>query len=140
MNEEEEMMEEIQDLKTTVFSANNFADLDLNSFLKKELEKHNFTQMTKIQKKAIPIILKHPNVVFKSETGSGKTLAYVVPILEILDKINQSNKIIRNQGTYVLVFAPTHELCLQIEETFNKLRSCLVGVVNGTLIVIKVLN
>jgi len=133
-------MEEIQDLTTTVFSANNFTDLELNSFLKKELEKHNYTQMTKIQKKAIPIILKHQNVVFKSETGSGKTLAYVVPILEILDKLNQENKKERSQVTYVLVFAPTHELCLQIEETFNKLRSCLVGVVNGTLIVMRILK
>ena len=79
-------------------------------------------------------------MVFKSETGSGKTLAYVVPILEILEKLNQENKIERSQGTYVLVFAPTHELCLQIEETFNKLRSCLVGVVNGTLIVMRILK
>jgi superfamily II DNA/RNA helicase len=133
-------MEEMQDLTTTVFSTNNFIDMDINSFLKKELEKHNYTQMTKIQKKAIPVILKHQNVVFKSETGSGKTLAYVVPILEMLDKLNKENKIERSQGTFVLVFAPTHELCLQIEETFNKLRSCLVGVVNGTLLVIVIMK
>lgn len=130
----------MQDLTTTVFSTNNFIDMDINSFLKKELEKHNYTQMTKIQKKAIPVILKHQNVVFKSETGSGKTLAYVVPILEMLDKLNKENKIERSQGTFVLVFAPTHELCLQIEETFNKLRSCLVGVVNGTLLVIVIMK
>lgn len=129
------MLYEDRELTTTVFSINNFTDLEINSFLKKELEKHHFTQMTKIQKKAIPVILKYQNVVFKSETGSGKTLAYVIPTLEILDKINKENKIERNQGTFVLVFAPTHELCLQIEETFNKLKSCNVGIVNGTLLV-----
>ena len=91
--------------------------------------------MTKIQKKAIPVILKHQNVVFKSETGSGKTLAYVIPVLEILDKINKEKKIERIQGTFILTFAPTHELCLQIEDTFNKLKSCNVGIVNGTLLV-----
>ena len=91
------MLFEDRELTTTVFSINNFIDLEKNSFLKKELEKHHFTQMTKIQKKAIPVILKYQNVVFKSESGSGKTLAYVIPTLEILDKINKENKIERNQ-------------------------------------------
>lgn len=136
LNEETAVLEDIGDLSTTVFSAKEFDQLEIDQFLKKELTKQNYTQMTKIQQKAIPIILKHQNVVFKSETGSGKTLAYVVPILEILNNIAKTNKIERSQGTFVVVFAPTHELCIQIEDTFNKLRSSNVGVVNGTLIVL----
>ena len=136
MNLEENIIDENKDkLKNTVFSITNFSDLDINPFLKKELEKHNFTQMTKIQKKAIPVLIQHKNVVFKSETGSGKTLAYVIPVIELLNKINAESKIERNHGTYILIFSPTHELCLQIEETFNKLRSCNVNIVQGALIV-----
>jgi len=31
-------------------------------------------------------LIKHKNVVLKSETGSGKTLAYLVPLIEQLSR------------------------------------------------------
>ena len=101
---------------------------------KKNIAKNNYDTMTKIQKKAIPILLEHRNVVVKSETGSGKTLAYVIPLYEQLININQHQKIDRKQGVYAIIVAPTHELCLQIEETFNKLKSSCIHVVYGCLI------
>jgi ATP-dependent RNA helicase DDX31/DBP7 len=119
--------------KDTIFSVKNFDDLDINKYLKKSLEKNNFTQMTKVQKKGIPILLKHKNVVVKSETGSGKTLAYVVPVFEYLSKLNEEHKIDRRDGVFVIIFAPTHELCLQIEQTFDKLKSSCINAVYGTL-------
>jgi ATP-dependent RNA helicase DDX31/DBP7 len=119
--------------QTSVFSIKNFDDLKINEYLKKSLKKNNYLQMTKVQKKSIPILLEHKNVIVKSETGSGKTLAYVIPLYELLFKLNSETKIDRKQGTYCVIFAPTHELCLQIEETFNKLKSSCINVVYGSL-------
>ena len=89
--------------------------------------------MTKIQKKAIPILLEHKNVIVKSETGSGKTLAYIIPLYQNLFEINELEKINRKNGIYSIIFSPTHELCLQIEKTFDKLKSCCINVIYGSL-------
>jgi superfamily II DNA/RNA helicase len=51
-----------------------FSDLEIDEKLKASLAKNNYTQMTKIQKLSIPVILQNNNVLVKSETGSGKTL------------------------------------------------------------------
>ena len=117
----------------SVFSIKTFEDLQIDQYLKKALIKNNYSTMTKIQKKSIPILLQHKNVIIKSETGSGKTLAYVIPLYEHLIKINKEESINRKSGIYTIIFAPTHELCLQIEETFNKLKSCCINIVFGTL-------
>jgi len=121
------------DYNASVFSLKDFQDLDISPYLKRVLKKENFTIMTKIQKKSIPILLKHRDVVVKSETGSGKTLAYVIPIYDFLINLNLKNKIQRKDGVYVVIFAPTHELCLQIEATFDKLKSACINAVFGSL-------
>ena len=117
----------------TIFSIKTFDDLKINQYLKRALNKNNYNTMTKIQKKAIPILLEHKNVIVKSETGSGKTLAYVIPLYQNLIEINELNKISRKDGIYSIIFSPTHELCLQIEKTFEKLKSCCINVVFGTM-------
>jgi len=133
VKEQKKLQDEVQIKKDSVFSVKNFEDLDINTYLKKTLAKNNYTQMTKIQKQTIPILLEHKNVIVKSETGSGKTLAYVIPLFEHLIKINEISKIDRKEGVYSVIFAPTHELCMQIEETFNKLKSACIHAVYGTL-------
>ena len=117
----------------TIFSIKTFDDLKINPYLKRALNKNNYNTMTKIQKKAIPILLEHKNVIVKSETGSGKTLAYIIPLYQNLIEINEINKISRKDGIYSIIFSPTHELCLQIEKTFEKLKSCCINVVFGTM-------
>ena len=117
----------------TIFSIKTFDDLKINPYLKRALNKNNYNTMTKIQKKAIPILLEHKNVIVKSETGSGKTLAYIIPLYQNLIEINEINKINRKDGIYSIIFSPTHELCLQIEKTFEKLKSCCINVVFGTM-------
>ena len=118
----------------TIFSIKTFDDLKISPYLKRALKKNNYNTMTKIQKKAIPILLEHKNVIVKSETGSGKTLAYIIPLYQSLIEINEINKIGRKDGIYSIIFSPTHELCLQIEKTFDKLKSCCINVVFGTMI------
>jgi len=118
-----------------VFSLKTFEDLPINDYLKKTLAKKNFETMTKIQKKSIPILLQHKNVIVKSETGSGKTLAYLIPVFEMLSKLNKEKKIERKDGPYVIILAPTHELCLQIDNTYTILNSACINAISGTLIV-----
>ena len=122
-----------QNSTQTIFSIKTFDDLKINQYLKRVLNKNNYNTMTKIQKKAIPILLEHKNVIVKSETGSGKTLAYIIPIYQSLIEINEVNKISRKDGIYSIIFSPTHELCLQIEKTFDKLKSCCINVIFGTM-------
>lgn len=121
------------DYSSSVFSLKDFQDLDISIYLKRVLQKENLSIMTKIQKKSIPILLKHRDVVVKSETGSGKTLAYVIPVYDFLINLNIKNKINRKDGVYVIIFAPTHELCLQIESTIDKLKSACINAVFGSL-------
>ena len=122
-----------QNSSQTIFSIKTFDDLKINQYLKRALNKNNYNTMTKIQKKAIPILLEHKNVIVKSETGSGKTLAYIIPLYQNLIEINELNKINRKDGIYSIIFSPTHELCLQIEKTFDKLKSCCINVVFGAM-------
>ena len=117
----------------TIFSIKSFEELKISPYLKKALNKNNYNIMTKIQKKAIPILLEHKNVIVKSETGSGKTLAYIIPLYQNLIEINEFDKINRKNGVYSIIFSPTHELCLQIEKTFDKLKSCCINVIYGAL-------
>ena len=95
---------------------------------------NNFNSMTKIQKEAIPVILKEKNVVVKSETGSGKTLAYLVPVIEYLSKYSMEvEKVSRDKGTYCIIFSPTRELCIQIDHELQKLLKLFYYLVATTI-------
>jgi len=54
-------------------------------------------------------------------------------VYDLLINVNIKNKIQRKDGIYAVIFAPTHELCLQIEATFDKLKSCCINAVFGSL-------
>lgn len=98
------------------------------------LRENNFEELTNIQKSSIPIILANQNVVLKSETGSGKTLAYLVPLFEFLSQWSlKTEKISREKGTYCIIFSPTRELCMQIEEEIKKLLKLFYYVVCGSI-------
>lgn len=46
-----------------------------------------FTNMTEIQAKAIPPLLEGRDLVGAAKTGSGKTLAFLIPAVELIDKL-----------------------------------------------------
>jgi superfamily II DNA/RNA helicase len=89
-----------------------------------------FTTPTPIQTLAIPEVLKGRDVMGLAQTGTGKTAAFALPILQRLLDANA-----RGQGPVrTLVLAPTRELALQIQETFDVLgrqtgirSSCVFG-------------
>ena len=86
-----------------------FEELNINKKLLEKIREQRFTEMTLIQEKCLPEILKEKDVVGQAETGSGKTLAYCLPIL---------NKISHGKGIQALVLTPTRELCVQVTDVF----------------------
>jgi len=88
----------------------NFEKLNINTKLKNKVIEFGFKDLTTIQEKGIPEILKGKDVVGQAETGSGKTLAFCLPILDTIDP---------DKGLQVLVLTPTRELCIQVTDVFQ---------------------
>ena len=61
--------------------------------------------------------LKEGDLLCLSETGSGKTLSFVLPILNFIRKTYRDQKI---PYGVALIIAPTRELCIQINEYFER--------------------
>ena len=88
----------------------NFNKLNVDIKLKNKLNEFGFYNLTLIQEKCIPEILKGKDVMGQAETGSGKTLAFCLPILDMIKS---------NNGLKVLILTPTRELCIQVTEVFK---------------------
>ena len=87
-----------------------FEELEIdNQIIEKTIEE-GFEELTPIQEKCIPEIIKGKDVVGQAETGSGKTIAFCLPILE---KINHG------EGLQTVVLTPTRELCIQVTDVFK---------------------
>lgn len=100
------------------FSSAKFTDYKLNpQILQSISEILNFSQLTKIQKKTLPHLLKGRDVIGAAKTGSGKTLAFLIPAIELLQKI----KFQQRNGTGILIITPTRELAQQIYDVTKKL-------------------
>ncbi len=84
-----------------------FNDTKLNEKIKKAILDLRFTELTPVQKEAIPYLLNHDeDLIALAQTGTGKTAAFGLPIIH---KINANNK-----TTQAIILCPTRELCLQI--------------------------
>lgn len=57
-----------------------FDELPLSQKTKDALRKYNFTEMSEIQRAALPHALCGRDVLGAAKTGSGKTLAFVIPV------------------------------------------------------------
>lgn len=79
----------------------------------KALDALGFHDLTSVQQNTIPVLLDNKDCIVQSKTGSGKTAAYALPILEKI--------IIDQKEPQALILAPTRELVLQIQETFDHL-------------------
>ena len=84
---------------------NKFSKLNLSEKMVAALEKINFKEMTTVQEKIIPLLLKNKNIVCQAKTGSGKTHSFLVPLFE---KLKKKGKI------QTIIIAPTLELAQQI--------------------------
>lgn len=94
----------------SILSDATFESLPISDKTKEALKSMGFERMTHIQARAIPDCLAGSDVVGAAKTGSGKTLAFLIPIIELLTKVQFTRK----QGTGAIVISPTRELSLQI--------------------------
>ena len=60
--------------------ARKFAELPLSEHTKEGLKEAKFTQLTAIQRYALPQALCGRDVFGAAKTGSGKTLAFLIPV------------------------------------------------------------
>ena len=91
----------------------SFKDIALSEEILRAIEDIGYTEMTQIQKEAIPFILEGRDVTGRSNTGTGKTAAFGIPAVESLEDD-------ANNRAKVLVLSPTRELALQISEEIKK--------------------
>lgn len=91
-----------------LYSIKDFNDLNLSTELQKGIASLSFHKPSKIQERALPILMKDPptNMIGQSQSGTGKTAAFV---LNILSRIDIS--LVQPQA---LVLAPSRELARQI--------------------------
>jgi ATP-dependent RNA helicase DeaD len=67
-----------------------------------------------VQRKALPYMLAHRDLIVQSQTGSGKTGAFLLPLFELLDPDKNEQQ--------VLILTPTRELARQIHEEFEQMK------------------
>lgn len=96
-------------------TATSFQSLGLSEPLLKTIAEQNYTQPYPIQVAAIPAILKGNDVLGVAKTGSGKTAGFVLPILELFQKMPPA----KNRHITALVLVPTRELAVQIGVVFQ---------------------
>ena len=87
----------------------NFTTFKFGNELQEGLDGMGFEKATPIQEQAIPIIQNGKDLIACAQTGTGKTAAFVLPILDKLTKVKQTNKV------KVIIVAPTRELAKQID-------------------------
>ncbi len=90
-----------------------FGDLGVTPELEKALAVEKITEPTPIQVQSVESLAGGKDAFISSETGTGKTLAYLLPLL---GNINPETA-----GLQAIVIAPTHELCVQVQNQIQKL-------------------
>jgi ATP-dependent RNA helicase RhlE len=92
----------------------NFTELGLKASLVRACESLGYIEPTPIQMQAIPLVLSGSDLIGCAETGTGKTAAFLLPIIQRITERQLP-------GTRVLILAPTRELALQIEASYQEL-------------------
>ncbi|TRM64284.1 P-loop containing nucleoside triphosphate hydrolase protein [Schizophyllum amplum] len=117
--EQSELLEPAHDVQVTLadpradpnsplYSVKTFQELGLHSQLQEGLVAMGFTRPSKIQEKALPMLLRDPpmNFIGQSQSGTGKTAAFVLTMLSRID--------VEKQTTQAICIAPSRELARQI--------------------------
>ncbi|XP_062312368.1 ATP-dependent RNA helicase DDX18 [Osmerus eperlanus] len=110
-DEEEEDGPELPTGLTGAFEDTSFASLEalVSDSTLKAVKEMGFEHMTEIQHKSIRPLLEGRDVLAAAKTGSGKTLAFLIPSIELINKL----KFMPRNGTGVVILSPTRELAMQ---------------------------
>ncbi|KAJ2808186.1 RNA helicase required for poly(A+) mRNA export [Coemansia guatemalensis] len=103
------------DPNSPLFSVKSFDQLGLHENLLKGVYEMKFTKPSKIQERALPLLLANParNMIGQSQSGTGKTAAFVLTMLSRVDyDINEPQ---------ALCLAPSRELARQIMEVVQQM-------------------
>jgi len=93
-------------------AGNSFADFEVSTELKNNINLKSYTIPTPIQDQSILHILEGRDVIGVANTGTGKTAAFLIPLID---------KVFKNRNERVLIVIPTRELATQIEEELRDL-------------------
>ncbi|WP_369958582.1 ATP-dependent RNA helicase DbpA [Pseudomonas benzenivorans] len=95
-------------MTSTAFNA-----LPLSAAMLANLESLGYAQMTPIQARSLPVMLKGQDLIAQAKTGSGKTAAFGIGLLHPLNA--------RYFGCQALVLCPTRELADQVAKEIRRL-------------------
>ncbi|KAI4210121.1 MAG: hypothetical protein LQ351_007024 [Letrouitia transgressa] len=100
------------DPNNPLYSITDFKDLGLDENVLKGIYQMRFQKPSKIQEKALPLLLANPptNMIGQSQSGTGKTAAFVLNILARLDLSSPQMR----STPQAMVLAPSRELARQI--------------------------
>jgi ATP-dependent RNA helicase RhlE len=93
----------------------SFNELKLISPILQAVQAEGYLTPTPIQKRAIPVILSHRDLLGCAQTGTGKTAAFALPMLQLLSE----RQAIRPGAIRALILTPTRELASQIGDSFT---------------------
>lgn len=113
------------DVNNPLYSVKSFEELGLDEDILKGIYQMRFSKPSKIQEKALPLLLTNPpqNMIGQSQSGTGKTAAFV---LNILSRIDVKDPKLR-KVPQALVLAPTRELARQIIGVIQLMGSFIEG-------------
>ncbi|KAI9874206.1 MAG: ATP-dependent DNA/RNA helicase [Pleopsidium flavum] len=97
----------------------DFIALGLDPRLSQAVVKQNWSKLTLVQSKAIPLALEGKDILARAKTGSGKTGAYVLPILQSI--LKRKTAFPTDKGTTALILVPTRELAEQVSKAVASL-------------------
>lgn len=113
------------DVNNPLYSVKSFEELGLDEDILKGIYQMRFSKPSKIQEKALPLLLANPpqNMIGQSQSGTGKTAAFVLNILSRIDVKDPTVK----KVPQALVLAPTRELARQIIGVIQLMGSFIEG-------------
>lgn len=103
------------DVNSPLYSIKTFEELGLSEDLLKGIYSMKFTKPSKVQERALPLLLRDPpqNMIAQSQSGTGKTAAFVLTMLKRVDP--------DLDATQAVCLAPTRELARQILDVVQQM-------------------
>ena len=95
-----------------------FTQFSLSTALLARLDANKFETPTPVQAGCIPPALEGRDVLATAQTGTGKTLGFLIPIVELLQKVQA-----KGPAAHALILLPTRELAMQVEKHFLAIRT-----------------
>lgn len=97
-----------------------FDTLGIDPEILRAIQKRDIEMSTPVQTGCIPPMMEWQDVIAKAPTGTGKTFAFGIPIVQHIDREDESIQ--------AVILAPTRELALQITNELRELAAFSTGV------------